>query len=80
MKHLKQYENQEDISEIIEILQEAIDKVVEAREMVDDVILGTSLGDHYEAYGKYGFDQLLGNGNPYDSSLYDLIKQLEEEE
>ena len=33
---------------------------------------------NYEAYGRYGFDQLLGSGNPYDSSLFSLIDKTEE--
>jgi len=66
-------------------LHEAIRLVEEACQLVDSVMDGSSGQDYvlnvcknrYEAYGKYGFNQLLGNGNPYDDSLFTLIKKLE---
>ncbi len=62
-----------------EQIQEAIQLVEEARQLVDEAVQGHPKRDHYEAYGRYGFDQLLGNGNPYDSSLFDLANSVEEE-
>jgi len=55
----------------------------EAQGLVDDAVSGvygtTRLQANYEAYGRYGFNQLLGNGNPYDSSLDSLIEEIEKE-
>ena len=62
-------------------IQEAIDLVEEACQLVDDALRSDSRHkSHYEAYGCYGFSQLLGNGNPYDSSLFDLKNKLNEDE
>jgi len=65
---------------IVEAIKEAIIKVEEAKGLVDEVLGDTNLESHYEGYGKYGFDELLGDGNRYDFSLYDLIKEIEDEE
>ena len=65
---------------VIVAIKNAIIKVEEAKELVNEVIGDTNLESHYEGYGKYGFDQLLGDGNRYDFSLYDLIKEIEDEE
>ena len=57
-------------------IQEAIVLIHQAKELVDNAIKDSDnrhAKDHYEAYGKYGFDQLLGAGNPYDKSLEDLM-------
>ena len=64
----------------IVIIEEAIKLIEEAREMVDEVMSDGHPRDkeHYEAYGKYGFDQLLGIGNPYDQSLFTLMGQIKE--
>ena len=53
--------------------------VDQARHVVDMAVDGMSIRHNYEAYGKYGFDQLLGTGNPYDNSLQSLIDKTEEE-
>ena len=53
----------------------AIDLVVEAQGIIDGVVEGTSLEGNYRAYGRYGFDRLLGNGNPYDESLESLLTE-----
>ena len=63
--------------EKIDALQEAILLVEEASQLVDSAMDDSSGKNHYEAYGKYGFNQLLGNGNPYDNSLFTLIEELE---
>lgn len=60
--------------ERIELVEQAQEKIQEAQELIDKAIIGTRDESHYKAYGKYGFNQLLGNGNPYDSSLKSLIK------
>jgi len=62
--------------EKIEMLEQAIDLVCQAQNLVDEVMDGDS---HYESYGKYGFLQLLGNGNEYDTSLFNVVESLEEE-
>lgn len=66
--------------EIIETIEEAQELIIQAQQMVDQAISGTQLENHYEAYGKYGFNTLLGNGNPHDSSLYTLLEAIEDEE
>lgn len=56
-----------------EAIQEAIVLVEEAQALVDGALEDTGTGVHYMAYGRYGFDQLLGNGNPYDYGLPSLL-------
>ncbi len=56
-------------------IQEAIDLIEEAQDLVRSAINGTDKQSHFDAYGGYGFDQLLGNGNPYDSSLSGLLDE-----
>ena len=68
--------NQEKLS----VLNEAIQLVGEACQMVDDVMSDSPNKNHYEAYGKYGFNQLLGDGNPYDSSLYSILEEMEKDD
>ena len=70
-----------DKQEFIDEIERAIEMVDQARHIVDMAVDNMSIKANYEAYGKYGFDQLLGSGNPYDNSLQTLIdKHLEEEE
>ena len=59
----------EDIMYQLEMLKEELDSLVE----------GTENEAHYKAYGIYGFDRLLGNGNPYDESLQTIIDSLSKE-
>jgi len=54
-------------------IQEAIELVEQAQALVDGVLEDTGTGVHYMAYGRYGFDQLLGNGNPHDYGLPSLL-------
>ena len=71
-----------DKQEFIDEIERAIEMVDQARHIVDmaiDSVDGHFLKANYEAYGKYGFDQLLGNGNPYDYSLQTLIDRYKEE-
>ncbi len=68
-----------DKQEFIDEIEKAIEIVEEAKHIVDSAVEGTSIQANYEAYGGYGFDQLLGSGNPYDSSLYSLIDKYKEE-
>ena len=65
--------------EFIDEIERAIEMVDQARHIVDMAIDGMSIQANYEAYGKYGFDQLLGDGNRFDASLQDLIDGYEEE-
>jgi len=60
-----------------ELVEQALELVAEAQSLVDAAVEGTSEQAHYEAYGSYGFDTLLGNGNPYDSSLNTLLETWE---
>ena len=68
--------------EFIDEIERAIEMVDQAKHIVDmaiDNVNGQFLKANYEAYGKYGFDQLLGDGNRFDASLQDLIDGYEEE-
>ena len=65
--------------ERLEIIEEAMDMIMEAQNLVDAAVDDTNIKSNYTAYGKYGFNQLLGNGNPYDSSLYSLIKEFDDD-
>ena len=64
----------------IDMIREAIRMIEDARDIVDEAVKGLSIKANYEAYGKYGFDTLLGQGNPYNDSLFSIIKDIEEEE
>ncbi len=66
-----------DRQEYIDEINKAIKMVEEAKYIVDMAMRDMSIRHNYEAYGRYGFDQLLGNGNPYDSSLFSLIDKTE---
>ena len=74
MKKLNNMDRQEFIDEI----NKAIEMVEEAKYIVDMAVQDMNIRHNYEAYGSYGFDQLLGIGNPYDSSLFSLIDKTEE--
>ena len=69
-----------DRQEFIDEIERAIEMVDQARHIDDMAIDGMSIQANYEAYGKYGFDQLLGDGNPYDNSLQTLIDKCHEDE
>ena len=56
-----------------QLIEKALELTYRAQELVDEAVKGTSAEAHYEAYGKYGFNQLQGNGNPYDKGLEDLL-------
>jgi hypothetical protein len=68
-----------DRQEFINEIERAISLVEEASYAVDMAVQGMRIQANYEAYGRYGFDQLLGNGNPYDSSLQSLIDKTEDD-
>ena len=55
-------------------IQDIIYRLEEIQEELDDEINGTEFETHFDAYGRYGLNQLLGNGNRYDSSLLSLIQ------
>ena len=60
--------------ERVEQLQHAKELVHEAMSIVDYQVSNTSEQSHYEAYGKYGFNQLMGEGNPHDHGIDHLIR------
>ena len=66
--------------EFTDEIERAINMVDQAKSIVDQAVYGTDMEAHFDAYGGYGFDQLLGNGNPYDRSLRDLIDAYDEKE
>jgi len=68
-----------DLLERVQAVRDAIVEVQQLVESVDEAVRGTRLEANYRAYGRYGFDTLLGNGNQYDSSLETLLSELKEE-
>ena len=58
-----------------EKINKAEELILEALELCSQVAKENNCENHFNAYGKYGFDQLLGNGNPYDNSIFNLIKE-----
>mgnify|MGYP003662891109 CR=1 FL=1 len=54
-------------------IEQAKELIMEAMQLVDEVAQENNKFSHYSAYGKYGFQQLLGEGNPLDSSIEDLL-------
>jgi len=60
-----------------DLLEEAQRLVSEAQRLVDEAVEGTSRENNYRAYGRYGFDQLLENGNPNDDGLNTLLEEFE---
>lgn len=64
----------------IQQIQGAIEMIQEAQALVDEAVEGTGIEMNYTSYGRFGFDTLQGNGNPYDSSLHTLIEELGEDE
>tara|TARA_R110002050_G_scaffold160718_1_gene290126 strand:+ start:20256 stop:20477 length:222 start_codon:yes stop_codon:yes gene_type:complete len=69
--------DREHIIERIEQLENAQQMIYEAQTIIDEQVEGMSAEQHYKAYGRYGIDQLMGNGNPYDSSIQSLIEELQ---
>lgn len=71
------------ISETRERMEKAIELVIEAQDIVDSIVekelKNFRVGDEYHAYGKFGFNQLLGNGNPYDTGLDALVEKIQKE-
>ena len=58
-------------------LHKATELVEQAQQEIDCALRGTSLVNNFEAYGRYGIDQLLGNGNPYDKSVCYLMDAIQ---
>jgi len=65
-------------TERVELVKEAMELVSEARSLAYAAVEGTNLQSNYDAYGEYGFQTLLGEGNPYDDSLQTLLNEFEE--
>lgn len=55
-----------------EAMEQAIELVIQAQELTDAAVKGTDFENQYYGYGRFGFDRLLGNGNPYDLGLPDI--------
>ncbi len=62
----------------VDLIREAQALVAEAQELVEGALEGMDEEAHFIAYGRYGFDQLLNNGNPYDQGLEDLERAIEQ--
>ncbi len=54
-------------------IQRTIHKLEIIQSELDQIIEGSQQEALWKAYGRFGFDQLLGNGNPHDASLFDLM-------
>lgn len=66
--------------ERINMLNQAVQLIEEAQGLVDEALSDTTMDGEYRSYGRFGFDQLLGNGNPYDTSLNNVLERLENED
>ena len=66
----------EKIMEKLNAINKAQELIYQAQELLDDAVQDTEQKAEYEAYGRYGIDQLLGNGNPYDKGIQSLIDEL----
>ena len=64
----------------IRSIERTMELVQEAQDLVDEAVKGTRCERYYLAYGRYGFNCLLGSGNPYDEGLNDLINPKNENE
>lgn len=67
---------EDEIQYKIEVLKDCLNKLEEIQSEISGVVYKTDLEVSYYAYGKYGLDQLLGNGNPHDAGVPDMIKHL----
>ena len=61
-------------------VEEALNKLEEVEALLDEALEGTEHYAHYEAYGKYGINDLKGEGNRFNTSLYDVIDMLRDDE
>jgi len=68
----------------VEKIEMAMDLIQEARDLIDSVLNGDLehfiISSNYYAYAEYGLKTAMGEGNPYDGKLQDIIDNLEEEE
>lgn len=76
-----QYDETEAVQEgLVEEKKQKVEKAMElieqAKELVDEAIEGLEAENHYYAYGRYGIDTALGNGNPHDGSLPKIINEI----
>jgi len=76
-KQTKEWKEWKEQKDKIEKIEEAKSLIMEAKEIVDEVVEGTPIELNYKAYGSYGFDRLLGTGNPYDDSLNTIEQAIE---
>lgn len=63
----------------IDELNQALQMLEELQNKIDCALQYNEDECHYKAYGRYGIDQLLGNGNPYDGSIPKLIERAQEQ-
>jgi len=61
-------------------IQEAMELIEQAQQLVDEALENTNNNAHYKGYGKYGFKQLLGEGNRYDGSLPKILEDIENQD
>ena len=65
----------------VDQINDVIEQIDEMRNTIDSILRDeylTSRRANYNAYNEYGFRQLIGAGNMYDSSLYDIIDEINE--
>jgi len=66
-----------DKQERVDLIREAQVLIEEAYLLVQTAVEGTSEEAHTEACGYCGLTQAMGNGNPYDENLDNVIEALE---
>lgn len=66
------------------LVQKAIDHIQQAKDLMDEVMatyfLNSRIPNEYYAYGQFGIQQALGEGNPYDGSLIQIRDNILAEE
>jgi hypothetical protein len=82
MKHLsvkrkRISKSERKVRKAIELVQLAQDMIVS---IMEKELENFQINTNFYAYGQYGFNQLLGEGNPNDSGLHTIIEKLQEED
>jgi len=72
------------MSKNIQKIEKAMELITEARRLIDSVVYtgvlkNFQIASNYYIYNEYGLNQAMGNNNPFDGKLQDLIDKLKEE-
>ena len=60
-----------------EELRKIIFDLEDLSQALDYVLEGTEFEAEFKSYRRFGMDTLLGNGNPYDRSLFNILEDSE---